>query len=186
MTKIAILSCSTRIGRQSHRVALALEKKVAALEGYEAIMVDLAAYQIPIFDQVLSRHPNPPADLIRVAQLLKEADAMIFVSPEYNGGPAPALRNLADYLGKTEFFRKAIAVCSVSTGLMGGVRGALQMQQLVLALFAYPIPQMLLVPTVQSKFMEDGLFIDPEFEKKVDTFLTDFVWLVSALEAKRK
>ena len=59
------------------------------------------------------------------------------------------------------------------------------MQQLVLALFAYPIPQMMLVPEVQDKFDAAGRLTDKSFAKKVDTYLQDYLWFASAIADKK-
>lgn len=110
---------------------------------------------------------------------------MLFVSPEYNGSYTAALKNMTDHFSKAEFSKKAIGVVSVSSGAMGGIRGALHMQQLVLALFAYPIPQMMLVPDVQDKFNAEGELTDEAFAKKLDAYLKDYLWFAGAIADKK-
>lgn len=179
--RIAIISSSTRTGRMSHRVSLALHALIAQRNANEVDMIDLISFDIPLFDEVLAKHPNPPADLIEISKRLQKADAILFVSPEYNGSYSPALKNLVDYLGKAEFSKKAIGIVSVSNGVLAGMRGALQMQQLVLAMFGFPLPQMLLVPQVHLKFEESGTVIDAEFAKKMDGFLNEYLWFAEAI-----
>jgi hypothetical protein len=55
-----------------------------------------------------------------------------------------------------------------------------------LALFAYPTPQMLLVPSVQTKFDDEGNLIDAAFEKNIANFMKDFLWLAEAVHEKKK
>lgn len=182
---ITILSSSTRIDRQSHRVALALQKIITA-RGHIARILDLATYQFPIMEEVLHRHPKPPAGLSEFSEAIRTSDAHIFLSPEYNGSYTSALKNAVDYLKESEFTQKAIGVVSVTSGPMGGMRGAMSMQQLVLGVSGFALPQMLLVPQVAQKFDETGTLTDPAFQSKIDFFLHNFLWLAEAVSEKKR
>jgi NAD(P)H-dependent FMN reductase len=107
------------------------------------------------------------------------------VSPEYNGSYTAALKNAVDYLKEGEFQRKAVGVVSVTTGMMGGMRAALAMQQLVLGIGGYALPQMLTVGHVAQRFGENGELLDPIFEKSIQTFLSNFYWLGEAVSEKK-
>lgn len=183
---ISILSASTRINRQSHRVALALEKFIAASGVHSTEILDLAAYQFPLIEEVLHRHPNPPDGLESFAAKIRRSDAYIFVSPEYNGSYTAALKNAVDYLKDQEFAKKVVGIASVTTGANGGVRAALAMQQLVLAIGGYPIPQMLLTGQVNQRFDETGNLLDPLFEKSLNNFTAGFTWLAEAVTEKKQ
>ena len=182
---ITILSGSTRINRQSHRVALALEKIINEQGVHTAEVLDLARYDFPLLEEVLHRHPAPPDGLAEFARCIRRSDAHIFVSPEYNGSYTAALKNAVDYLKEGEFSKKVIGVASVTTGMLGGIRAALAMQQLVLGISGFPIPQMLAVGQVNQRFDEEGHLLDPVFGKNVDNFLKSFFWLAEAV-AERK
>lgn len=182
---ITILSGSTRINRQSHRVALALEKTIREQGLHTVEVLDLAAYDFPVMEEVLHRHPNPPNGLVEFAERIRQSDAHIFVSPEYNGSYTAALKNAVDYLKEREFAKKAIGVAAVSTGMLGGIRAALAMQQLVLGISGYPIPQMLTVGQVNQRFDESGNLLDPLFEKNIENFLQQFLWLAEAVAEKK-
>lgn len=182
---ISILSASTRINRQTPRVALALEKTINHSGLHTAEVLDLADYNFPILEEVLHRHPNPPEGLSDFAMRVRKSDAFLFVSPEYNGSYTSALKNAVDYLKEGEFAGKVIGVVSVSAGMLGGIRAALAMQQLVLGVSGYPIPQMLPVGQVGQRFDETGNVLDPVFEKNIHNFLDKFFWLSEAVVAKR-
>jgi NAD(P)H-dependent FMN reductase len=182
---ITIISASTRINRLSHRVALALEQAIRAEGRHTAEILDLAEYQFPIMEEVLHRHPNPPAGLADFSQKVRASDAHILVSPEYNGAYTAALKNAVDYLKESEFSKKAIGVASVTTGMNGGIRAALAMQQLALGMMGIPLPQMLLVAQVGQKFDENGHLTDPTFEPKIKQFLHAFYWLGEAVAEKK-
>jgi NAD(P)H-dependent FMN reductase len=173
--KIAIVSGSTRTGRTSHRVALALEHYFIT-KGAEVTIVDLMQLNLPQFSERFSALPNKPIELEQTSKLLQRSNAIVFLSPEYNGSITSALKNMIDVFGKTEFAAKPIGVATASSGIMGGVRAAYQLQQIILALQAYPQPQMLLVADVANQLNERGEITNPIFEKKLaifgDSFLT--------------
>lgn len=183
---ITVISSSTRIHRQSHRVALALQQFIASSGKHTAEVLDLADYHFPMLEEVLHRHPNPPEGLPDFAERIRQSDAHLFVSPEYNGSYTAALKNAVDYLKEQEFSRKVVGVVAVTTGSLGGIRAALSMQQLVLGVGGYPIPQMLTVGNVAQRFDERGTLLDPGFEKNVMAFLRHFLWLAEAVSEKKR
>jgi NAD(P)H-dependent FMN reductase len=107
------------------------------------------------------------------------ADAFVLVSPEYNGGYSPAMKNLLDHFPKQT--RKAFGIATSSDGVMGGIRASMQLQQLVAALFGILSPVMLISPQVDKKFAEDGTLLDAAFESKIHQFVTEFLWLAERL-----
>ncbi len=183
--KIAIISGSTRINRQSHRVSLHLYEMLKNITAHQAILLDLAEYQFPVFEEVLVKHPNPPKGLEDFAKIIADSDAYIFVSPEYNGSYSASLKNALEYLKENEFSRKVVGVASVSAGGLGGIRGAVQMQQLVLGIGGYSMPGMYLVPQVQLKFNENGTLLDETFLSKTQHFLKEFLWFAEAVHEKK-
>ena len=183
---IAIISSSTRPSNNTHRVAQAFDRKLGLVDDISLDLIDLMQMDIPLFHEVETKHPNPPLGLTDASQRLQKADAVLFVSPEYNGSYSPALKNLVDSLNNEEFWHKPIGVISVTEGSMGGIRGALQMQQLVLSLFGFPIPEMMLVPKVRTHFDETGNVLDEQFDQKLDQYLVRFLWFAGAIVAKKQ
>lgn len=181
---IAIISSSTRLGNNTHRVALHLEQALLQI-GAVPVLLSLSAYNFPIFEEVLGKHPNPPEGLEDFSYKIKDADAVLFVSPEYNGSYTSGLKNALDYLKDKQFAKKAIGVVSVTTGPLGGMRAAMQMQLLVLGVHGYALPNMLLVPQVTQKFDENGGLMDMNFAKNVNTFLSEFIWFAQAIYSKK-
>ena len=179
--KITIVSASTRIERETHKVALGLSKKIETLEGIETLILDLKEAKLPMFTEIMSKLPEPDERINDVYHKLNSSHAMLFVSPEYNGSYSSPLKNMVDFYPKSTFNRKAIGIVTVSSGPLGGMRAAMQMQQFILALGAITSPQMLLVPTVQNKFDSLGELMDISFTKSIDLFLKEFLWLAEAL-----
>jgi len=172
--KIQIVSGSTRIGRASHRVALALNEKLLSL-GIDSKIVDLKEVGLPPFEERLSFLKDKPEHLVTLSNELLSSTGFIFVTPEYNGGISSSLKNFIDTFGRPEFAGKPIAVASVSSGALGGIRAAMSLQQLILAIQAYPQPQMLTVGEVEEQLNIEGEIINASFEKKLDSFVNSFL-----------
>jgi NAD(P)H-dependent FMN reductase len=182
--KIAIISGSTRLNRKSHRVALAAEKYLKN-KGCEPVVLDLAALNLPMFEETISKMAEVPAGLRAFADAVKSADAAIFVSPEYNGTYTSALKNAVDFLSENQFSKKVVGIASVSAGPGAGMRGAMNLQELVLGVGGFAIPQMWTIGEVDKKFDENGELLDPSFAKKTDFFFDGLLWLAEAVAAKK-
>jgi NAD(P)H-dependent FMN reductase len=123
MLKVAIVTGSTRPGRNNDGVArwvydLASERTDAAFE-----LVDIADYDLPLLDE-----PMPPSlgqytheHTKRWAEKIGAFDAYVIVTPEYNHSTSGALKNALDYLYR-EWNNKAAGF--VSYGAAGGARAA--------------------------------------------------------------
>jgi hypothetical protein len=61
------------------------------------------------------------------------------------------------------------------------MRAAMQLQLLICALFGVPSPQMLVTPQTNKKFDETGKLLDKSFAGKIDTFLTEYLWLAETV-----
>ncbi len=121
MTKIAIITGSTRPGRINSGVAQwALAQ--ARLRGdahYE--LVDIADFNLPLLDEAYPAAFRNYQNEHTVAWSTKisEFDGYLFITPEYNHSVSPALANALSYLN-AEFANKAAGI--VSYGSAYGVR----------------------------------------------------------------
>ena len=177
---IEILSGSPRKDSVTFRVALFLQKYLSEKTQHNTGIIDVREWQIPALLQAGWATPDKaPEELRPMAERMFAADAFILVSPEYNGSYSGALKNLLDYFPKQS--RKAFAISTASPGALGGIRAAQQMQLLINALFGIASPYMLVVPTVQNKFSEAGELTDAGFQKSIDVFVTEFLWLAESL-----
>ena len=165
-------------------VAAALAKRMREKYGVGAELIDLMEFDLPQLAHLYKAHPNPPASMEDLYENFMQCDGYVFVSPEHNGSYSAALKNAVDHFPKDAYLKKPIGISTVSTGGMGGMRAALQMQLLVLALKAFPMPEMLLTPNVTSKF-SDGQLTDEAFQKTMDRYIEDYIWYANALIEKR-
>ena len=97
---------------------------------------------------------DPPPGLVRFSEAVRAADAVVVVSPEYNGSIPGVLKNALDYI-YGEWFRKPVGIVTVSAGGFGGVQVHNHLQLLFLRLKALPVAGMH-VSRVSGSFGEDG------------------------------
>jgi NAD(P)H-dependent FMN reductase len=179
--KVAIISSSVREGRNTHKVAKGIAARLEAMD-ISQDLVDLKSYKLPALSYTYKSHPDPSEHMEKLAGILDTANAMIFVSPEYNGSFTAPLKDMVDYFAKGPFAGKTIGVATVSSGGMGGIRAAMHMQLLILGCFGHPLPEMLLTGNVNSKFDDNEEISDPDYKAAVDKYLVQFVKVAGALD----
>lgn len=177
--RIEIVSGSPRQNSSTHRLALHLHKIFTERTDHEVEILDVRSFPLPLLQNVYTTVEDAPAEHRQLAQRVFSADAFIIVTPEYNGSYSPAMQNIFDHFPKQH--RKVFGLVTASPGALGGIRAAMQLQQFVLALFGIPSPYMLVTPQVDKKFDVAGNLIDPVFQKAIDTFVNEYLWLAEKL-----
>ena len=114
---VAVLVGSLRKGSYNRKMALALA--AIAPEGLKLEIVEIG--QLPPYNQ--DDDANPPAASAAFKQRIADADAVLFVTPEYNRSIPGALKNAIDWAsrpyGTNAFTRKPSAVIGTSPGKIG-------------------------------------------------------------------
>jgi len=182
MRKIAIISSSVRTGANSPRVAQYLKQYINAHKLAEASIIDLANYQFPIFDERLKFLKNPSEPVLDFAAKIKAADALIIVTPEYNGGYPASLKNVVDLLHE-EWKRKPIAISMVSAGPFAGTQVVTSLLFSLWKIGATMVPTMFPVPSVQNNFDEKGNPIQDReaIDKRAASFVSELLWYTEKL-----
>jgi NAD(P)H-dependent FMN reductase len=178
--RIEIISGSPRQNSVTVRVAKFLEQTFKQKTDHEIGLIDLREWNIPHVENVYSHAEQADISWRPVAERMFKADAFILVTPEYNGSYAPALKNLLDHFPKQ--IHKAFGIATASPGAMGGMRATQQLLLLVPALFGIASPHMLVVPQVDKKFDAEGNLTDLTYQRTVDNFVAEFLWLAEALK----
>lgn len=180
--RIAIMSASPRQQSVTYRVALYLQQYFAQHTSHEIDMIDVRDYNLPLLQDVWTSVEKTPEEFKPLAEKMFAADAFVMVTPEYNGSYSPAMKLIFDQFPKQS--RKVFGIVTASPGAMGGMRATQQMQLLVPALFGILSPYMLVIPAVDKKFDEAGNLTDANFQKQVDLFAKEYLWLAEALKGE--
>ncbi len=185
MLKIAIVTGSTRPGRNNEAVANWVYRIAKRRKDAEFELVDIASYNLPLLDE-----PMPPL----FAQYSREHtkawsdkvasfDAYVFVTPEYNHSTSGALKNAIDYLYR-EWNNKAAGFVSYG-GHAGGAR-AVEHLRLILAEVMVATVRAQVLLTLFADFENFKAFKPgPQREKELLATLDQLVAWGAALRALR-
>lgn len=183
MYHISIISSSIRIDRKSHNVALYFqhylkENKLATVE-----ILDLAAYDFPLFKAPLKYQKTPIESLIKFKNKIDASDGVLIVAPEYNGSFPASLKNVIDALYE-EWHRKPIAFSTVSSGDFGGLQALMQLQFIFWKVRAWTFTANFPVSRVQEKFDDFGVATNlQETEEFAKIFIDEFF---NCIESSKK
>ncbi|WP_353473256.1 NAD(P)H-dependent oxidoreductase [Salipiger sp. H15] len=155
--KVKIILGSTRPGRIVPIVGKWVEEIAKQQNGFDVEVVDLKEINLPLLDE--AGHPRAQAyeheHTKKWAAKVAEADAFVFLTPEYNSFPSAALVNAIQALA-VEWERKVAAVVSYG-GVSGGMRAAQELRQLLVNMNVMALPQSVPVPFVFNYIGEDGV-----------------------------
>jgi NAD(P)H-dependent FMN reductase len=183
---LIIVIGSTRPGRAGLPIAQWFTARATAHQGFDVTVVDLAELALPLLDE-----PNHP----RLNQYTKHhtkawsaiveaADAIVFVTPEYNYGYPAVLKNAIDYLHH-EWKYKPVGFVSYG-GVAAGTRAVQQLKQVVTTLKMLPVFESVNIP-FHSQFIDDEGRLEPNeiMEKAADAMLDELVRTEAALRPLR-
>jgi NAD(P)H-dependent FMN reductase len=184
--KLPLLLGTVRSGRRSEDVARYLLTKLEADPRFRPELLDLATYRFGLLEQRPSEMAEPPEALDAFSKRLREADALVIVSPEYKGGIPGALKNAIDLLEPEILRRKPVGICTVSAGGFGGLQCLLQLRLTVFALGGVPIPESISVSRVQERFAEQGGVRNGAKTLETERFLEELYFYAWALKQARQ
>jgi len=162
---IPVILGTARKGRQSEKVAkfiLGEVKKAKIKTG----LIDVRDYRIKATDNT---EKIPEAK--KFEKLLKKADALIIVSPEYNHSYPGELKMFLDMLFK-QYYMKPFGICGVSNGNFGGARMIENFMSLA-ANFRMVPAGVMYFPFVEELFDSKGSINDEKYHKRTERFLEE-------------
>ncbi len=155
--KLAVITGTSRAGRQTPRQSKWIVKTAAQIEDMEVEHVDLKDYPMPFFNEAISPRYNPNREIEPSVQAwldkIDEFDAYVFVTPEYNHSIPGELKNAFDYM-TWELKHKPAAVAS--HGTVGGARAAMMLKEILSEGQAVVIPQSSAVSGMSNIIDEEG------------------------------
>lgn len=177
---IPIILGTPRSGRESEHVARWVFTKMQERAEIETKLFDVRDFDLPRDDYgtgIGEKFPEWRDAIIR-------ADGLVIVTPEYNHGYPGALKSVLDLLLK-EYIHKAVAFVGVSAGPWGGTRVIEACVPMVRELGLAVTFTDLNFPSVAAKFDEQGNLLDAAYEKRVQSFLDEIVWMATTLRYGR-
>ena len=192
MLKLQILIGSTRAGRNADPVCRWFVPMTTAHGAFEVETLDLRDWPLPFFQETIATIGNfadpTYSDPIvkRWNDKIKEADAYIIVTPEYNRSIPGVLKNAIDTVFFSFRFRqKPVAFVAYSLGATAGARAVEHLTQIMVETEAVPVRTPTLIPFVTAAFDEAGTPTSPMLAASMMTMLDDLAWLGNALKGAR-
>jgi NAD(P)H-dependent FMN reductase len=186
MYKLKLIICSTRPGRKGPAIAAWVSRGAKKYKEFATELIDLAQINLPFFDE-----PNHP--ILRQyehqhtrewSKIIDEADAFIFVAPEYNYGFNAVFKNAVDYLHH-EWKHKAAGIVSYG-GISGGTRAAQMMKQVLTTLSVMPLYEAVAIPFMAQYFNDEGIFAATEGQQKaLDAMMASLLKWTASLNTMR-
>ena len=190
--RLLVITGSARNGSLN----LLLADAAAALAreaGAQVDRFDLRALQLPVYDGDLEAAEGVPDSTLSLLDAVRSADALLIVTPEYNGFPTPLLVNAFDWLsrlgaagerpaGLAVTANKPVALLSASPGPLGGLRSMnLLRQYLQMAFAMIVVPQQFALVRAHEAFDDQGALKDERAARSVGGVLSALGTLAAAL-----
>ncbi|MFW0758122.1 NADPH-dependent FMN reductase [Pseudomonas sp. H11T01] len=144
----------------------------------EGVSIELLGpiQEIPHYDADVQAEGFPDS-VVRMGQSIKQADAVIIVTPEYNYSVPGALKNALDWISRlpeTPFAGKPVAIQSGSPGMIGGARAQYHLRQILVFLDAMVLnkPEIMISQIPAKVDQELGRITDETTKKLIASQLT--------------
>jgi chromate reductase len=170
---LKILGIAGSLRKGSYNRGLLRVAQHLAPEGVTVESFDLDG--IPLYNQ--DDDGNPPARVTEFKTRIRAADAILFVTPEYNYSIPGVLKNAIDWAsrpyGDSAWEGKAVAVIGASGGLQGTSRAQYHLRQCFVFLNMHPVnkPEVMIAGASQ-KFDADGNLTDEKAKEMVGRLLS--------------
>jgi chromate reductase len=167
--------------RAALRAASALVPNDAKLEIFD---ID----DIPGFNQ--DQEQQPPIKVVELKKRVRAADAVLFVTPEYNYSVPGVLKNVIDWAsrpyGDSAWQNKPVAVMGASAGALGSARAQYHLRQIFVFLNMYPVnrPEVM-ITNASTRFDAAGNLIDKETAELIRQLLQELVTWTRQLQKGR-
>ncbi|MFT0801043.1 NAD(P)H-dependent oxidoreductase [Bacillus swezeyi] len=171
--KIVAISGSIREGSSNTNI-------LKALAAFIPDGIDYTIYngikELPHFNPDIDRM-EPPAVVEDFRKMLDESHALIICTPEYAKSVPGVLKNALEWLvSSAELYKKPVAVITASPSIAGGDK-AHESLLLTLGMLDTIVVKKgsLLVPSVRTKFTDDGKVTDENTKQSLITLIQSIV-----------
>lgn len=176
---IPLILGTARQGRESEHAARFVFEQTKKRAGVETEFIDVRTLPMKL-DDAGEQMKDP-----KFAATLERCDGLIIVTPEYNHSFPGLLKHALDMCLK-EYIHKAVGICGVSAGVIGGARVIESLLPVMRELGLVTIFEDVNFAKIGSLFDEHGNLMDENFVRRVDTFLNELIWMSRVLRYGRQ
>jgi chromate reductase, NAD(P)H dehydrogenase (quinone) len=183
---IRILGIAGSLRRESYNRSALRAATELAPEG--AILDIFELDGIPGFNQ--DDEQNPPAKVVELKRRIREADAVLIVTPEYNYSVPGVLKNAIDWAsrpyGDSAWNGKPAAIMGASIGTVGTARAQYHLRQMMVFLNMFPLNQPeVMIGNAADRFDAQGNLTDDTTKDYIRKLLQNLVDWTHRLEQSR-
>jgi chromate reductase len=183
---VRILAISGSLRAGSYNTALARAARDLAPPGVEVDVYEGLA-RLPHYDQDLDeRNTSAPPAVQRLRERIEEADAVLVVTPEYNGSVPGVLKNAIDWVSArhrgSSLENKTVAIAGVTTGQYGALWAQQDLRKILGIAGARVIHGELPVSRATKVFDEVGRLVEPLVAERLREHLAALVAEARPLE----
>jgi chromate reductase len=174
-----VLGISGSLRRDSHNSAL-LRAAAERLPGGAELVEFERLGEVPPYDDDADVDPAPQA-VAELRAAIREADAVLIATPEYNHSIPGQLKNALDWAsrpaGKSALDGTPAAVIGASTGMFGAVWAQAETRKVLGAMGGRVLEAELPVAHAHQRERLDGdrLALEPEQQERLDEILAELV-----------
>jgi len=173
---IRILGIAGSLRRESYNRAALQAATTLVPEGATIEIFELDG--IPGFNQ--DEEQNPPAKVVELKKQIREADAILFVTPEYNYSVPGVLKNAIDWAsrpyGDSAWNGKPAAIMGASIGTIGTARAQYHLRQMMVFLNMFPVNQPeVMIGNASARFDASGNLTDDATKEFIRQLLKSLV-----------
>ncbi|MCE0498478.1 MAG: NAD(P)H-dependent oxidoreductase [Methylacidiphilales bacterium] len=173
---IVLLVATNRPGSNTGKVACHVAEIYAA-KGYALKVVDLHQLPPEIFSP--SSYAEKPAAFAPFQEAMSQADGIVIVTPEYNGGFPGVFKYFIDMLKFPETFKgKPFAFVGLSAGMGGALRPVEQFSTLINYLGGVVYPGKVNITGIHGQLEEKGRLKPGELVERLEKQAEGFIEFV--------
>jgi chromate reductase, NAD(P)H dehydrogenase (quinone) len=178
-----ILALSGSLRQDSYNTALARAAADLVPEGVEVEVYE-GLGDLPLYSQDIDQEGvEPPAAVGDLRERIEAADALLVVTPEYNGSIPGVLKNAIDWASAlhrgSAFRNKTVAVAGASTGQFGALWAQMELRKVLGICGARVVEGELPVSHAHERFDESGSLVDPTVVERLRVHLDALVVLAA-------
>jgi NAD(P)H-dependent FMN reductase len=185
--KIGIIIGSTRPQRFSEKPAQWIFEKANKKDGVQTELLDLRDYPMPFYEEsapIGMLNGNYASEIGKKwADKVKEFDAYVIITPEYNHAYPAVLKNALDY-ALSEWADKPVNFISYGYSA-NGARAVAHLQPTVIHLGMIALPNPLVLPNFWTMTDKDGKFNSESVEENGDKLLDNLIRYAKLLKGTR-
>jgi NAD(P)H-dependent FMN reductase len=192
MNRLHVIVGSIRPERQVEPLIRWVVGRASAHKELEVETLDLRDWPLPMFAEGMKTigdfaNPTYSSPIVkRWNQKIAEADAYVFITPEYNHSIPAVLKNAIDSVFVSFAFRnKPAAFIGYSGGAVGGARAVEHLAHIAIEAEMAPLRNTVLIAEVTKAFASDGTPTNPLANAALDIALEDLAWWSAALKRAR-